>query len=186
MLPPDASAFKDVFQKELHLDFNGRFAEHVVSTKESVRNAYVNMYNTNRGTLVDVWNYKDQDTIQSVPFSEVIFQCYKDECDEIEELKKFQFAGVCNVGNPEWLKLELEIFEAQGWSPYFKHGQEWKHWTYKDNRNEFLAFLGTPKIGYILRMLADHSKAFGKRIPTDVYTHKKLSAVYVLIDKYKE
>ncbi|KAL8866738.1 MAG: hypothetical protein Q9198_008776, partial [Flavoplaca austrocitrina] len=98
---PDASAFKDVFQKDLHLDFNERFAEHVVSSNEGTRGAFANMYNTNQGTLVDVYNYKDQDPTKSVPFFEIIFQCYKDECDEIEELKKFQFAGVCNVGNTE-------------------------------------------------------------------------------------
>lgn len=144
------------------------------------------MYNTNQGTLVDVYNYKDQDPKQSMPFSEIIFQCYKKECDEIEELKKFQFAGVCNVGNTEWMDLMDAIFKAHDWSLNHKDAQEWKHWTYKDNRDDFLAFLGTPKIGYILRMLADHSKAFGKRIPTDVYTHKRLSAVYVLIDEYKD
>ncbi|KAL9032372.1 MAG: hypothetical protein Q9180_006538 [Flavoplaca navasiana] len=182
---PDAAAFKDVFQKDLHLDFSGRFAEHVVSSKEGTRDAFVNMYNTNQGTLVDVYNYKDQDPTQSVPFSEIVFQCYKDECDDLKELKKFQFAGVCNVGNTEYLELENAIFKKHDWQLNHKDADEWKHWTYKDNRDDFLAFLGTPKIGYILRMLADHSKAFGKRIPTDVYTRKRISAVYVLIDEYK-
>ncbi|KAL8652050.1 MAG: hypothetical protein Q9226_004429 [Calogaya cf. arnoldii] len=182
---PDGIAFKDLFQKDLKLDFNGHFAEHAYASKQDGIQAYVNMYNTNQGTLVNVYNFKERDSKQTLPFSEVVFQCYKNECDEIEELKKFKFAGVANIANTEYVKLIDEIHDGLGFPKTGPKAGVWRHWTYEKNQKEFLAFLGTPKLGYILRMLADHSVAFDKRIPTDLWTNKLSNVAYVVIDKYR-
>ncbi|KAL8754760.1 MAG: hypothetical protein Q9184_005012 [Pyrenodesmia sp. 2 TL-2023] len=182
---PNGDAFKDLFQKVLHFDFNAHFATHAVSGNEGGTEAYVNMFNTNQGTLVNEYNDKSREDKKLMPFSEVVFQCYKKECDEIQELKKFQFAAVANVANQEYLAVIDDIYDRNQLNKYGPRADEWIKWTYEGNRDDFLAFLGTPKIGYILRMLKDHSNAFGKRIPTEVHTNKWRNALYVIIDEYK-
>lgn len=183
---PEGNAFKDLFQNQLHLDFNKHFATHAVSEKDNGVVAYVNMFNTNEGTLVNEYNYKKLDGKKSMPFSEVVFQCYKKECDEIQELKNFQFAGVTNVANPEYLDVISDIYKKNKLPLYGPSADAWIQWTYEEKKDDFLAFLGTPKISYILRMLADHSNAFGKRIPTEVRTNKWRNTIYVIIDEYKK
>ncbi|KAL8902496.1 MAG: hypothetical protein Q9207_004653 [Kuettlingeria erythrocarpa] len=166
---PEGNAFKDLFQNQLHFDFNKHFTTHVVSERDNGVVAYVNMFNTNEGTLVND-----------------CLQCYKKECDEIQELKNFQFAGVTNIANQEHLGVIEDLYKRNNLPLYGPRTDKWIQWTYEEKRDDFLAFLGTPKISYILRMLADHSNAFDKRIPTEVRTNKWRNTIYVIIDEYKK
>ncbi|KAL8737196.1 MAG: hypothetical protein Q9181_001922 [Wetmoreana brouardii] len=179
---PDADAFKNLFQKDLKLDFNQHFAEHNVRSNNGESTAFLNMYNTIQGTMVGVYNYKEYDLKGTMPFSEVMFQCFKKECDEEEELKKFQLAAVSNVVNDAYKKAIKAIYESHGWS---KIRDTWRKFTFADNKDDYLTLLGTPKLGFIPRMLADHSVAFGKRVPTDLYTHYIKRSVYVQIDEFQ-
>ncbi|KAL8895895.1 MAG: hypothetical protein Q9192_003383, partial [Flavoplaca navasiana] len=102
--------------------------------------SYTNLYNTNQGVMVSPWNFKKFDKTLSVLFSEMLFQCYKAECDEEKELKSFQFAGINTMIEDTY--------------------ERWEKWTFADNENDFLALIGTPKLACFLRMLNDHSVAF--------------------------
>ncbi|KAI4160166.1 MAG: hypothetical protein LQ342_005955 [Letrouitia transgressa] len=178
---PDAATFKQVFD-DLHLDFDKHFAEHEVAPKGGERVAFSNMFNTDQGAMVGIWNYKKDDTKATMPFSEVIFQCFKKECDDEKDLKKFKIAGVQNVANDEFLTVIKDIYEKRGLP---KLPNKWNKFTYEDNKDDFLAFLGTPKLNFVLKMLTDHSVAFGKRVPKEVYTNYRTRGVYVTIEEFK-
>ncbi|KAL8922105.1 MAG: hypothetical protein Q9172_003710 [Xanthocarpia lactea] len=180
---PDENSWKTLFQNVLHLDYTDSFAEHNVASKSGVREFAQNEFNTNQGVMLGQWNYyNDHDLDKTMPFSEVIYQCYRKECDEEEELQKFQFAGVMNVAEPAFSKIQDELYKRNGRRTLFN---QWEEWTYDANQEAFLAYLGTPKLGFILRMLTDHAAKFGKRYPTGVYTNIRTRAVYVTIDKYE-
>ncbi|KAL8854119.1 MAG: hypothetical protein Q9221_001041 [Calogaya cf. arnoldii] len=157
---PDPNVFKKLFQEDLHLDYTGRFAVNAVGSKEGGREAFVNMFNTNQGIVVGVFNDK-------------------------RELELFQFFGVSNIGNPEYENMIDDIYKRKGEPRFGEIANKWTKWTYEENKDDFLAFLGTPKLGLVLRMLTDHSNAFDKRIPTHVYTNKWKNCAYILIDKYR-
>lgn len=76
-----------------------------------------------------------------MPFSEVVFQCYKAECEEIEELKKFQFFRVSNIGNTEYGIMIDDIYKRRGEKRFGEAANKWIKWT---------AFLGTPKVGILV------------------------------------
>ncbi|KAL9609060.1 MAG: hypothetical protein Q9167_006139 [Letrouitia subvulpina] len=156
---PDAATFKQVFD-DLHLDFDKHFAEHSVAPQGGERVAFSNMYDTDQGAM-----------------------CFKKECDNQKDLKKFQFAGVQNVANEEFLTVTKDIYEKRGLQ---KLPNKWNKFTYEDNKDDFLAFLGTPKLNFVLKMLTDHSVAFGNRIPKEVYTNYRIRGVYVTIDEFKK
>ncbi|KAI4256049.1 MAG: hypothetical protein L6R42_006429 [Xanthoria sp. 1 TBL-2021] len=179
---PDSNAFKKLFQEDLHLDYTGRFAIHAVSSKRGGSEAFVNMFNTNQGTVVGVFNDKRVDDKQSMPFSEVVFQSYKAECDEIEELKKFQFFGVSNIGNTEYGIMIDDIYKRRGEKRFGEAANKWIKWTYDENQDDFLAFLGTPEVGFILRMLTDHSKAFGKK-GSHSHLHQQVEEFCLCLDR---
>ncbi|KAL8657982.1 MAG: hypothetical protein Q9226_001392 [Calogaya cf. arnoldii] len=180
---PDANAWRELF-KEKKLDYDKHFAQHAVIAKdEGSTLSYVNMFNTNQGVMISPYNFKNHDKKQTVPLSEVIFQCYKKETDEVEELKLFQFAGVNTMIEPTYEKVIWDIYKKRG-RPLLH--QKWEKWTFEENEEDFLAFLGTPKLSYVLRMLTAHSVAFGKRIPTEVWTNRRGLNAYVVIGKYKE
>ncbi|KAI4148512.1 MAG: hypothetical protein L6R39_002776 [Caloplaca ligustica] len=179
---PDAVSWEHLFKEELHLDFSRHFAVHSVAAKNGARDAFENEYNTNQGVMIGMWNYKEHDTKQTMPFSEVVYQCYRKECDNEKELKKFQFAGVMNVANPEFTSVQDDLYSKNNRRKLFN---KFEKWTYEDNKDAFLALLGTPKLSFVLRMLTDHSVKFGKRVPTEVWTNIRTRAVYVKIDEYK-
>ncbi|KAL8760743.1 MAG: hypothetical protein Q9184_003088 [Pyrenodesmia sp. 2 TL-2023] len=178
---PDASAWRDLF-RNLNIDYKDHFAEHVVTGVEDEFQAYDNMFNTNQGVMVSPWNFKRYDTKRPVPFAEVIFQCFKNECDEKEELKLFQLAAIENVVNEQYLKVIKEIYELRGKN---KMAERWEKWTYENNQDDFITLLGTPKLSFLLRMLADHSVAFGKRIPIEFWENYRLRHAYVVVGKYE-
>ncbi|KAL8689096.1 MAG: hypothetical protein Q9224_004723 [Gallowayella concinna] len=177
---PDARCFQDQFKK-INIDYRGHFAQHSIRAKTGTYDAFTQLYNTNQGVITSSHAFKNDDPTNTVPLSEIIFQCYRNECDDISELKKFQLAAVENVINDAYLRVVIDIYEKKGLKSI---SQDWVRWTYKDNKDDFLALLGTPKLGFVLRMLNDHSVAFDKRIPTAVWTNKLRRAVYVTIDKY--
>lgn len=120
--------------------------------------------------MVIPWNFKKFDKTSSVPFSEMLFQCYKAECDEEKELKSYQFAGINTIVEETYEKVSLEVYKRAGrGTPMPK----WEKWTSADNENDFLALIGTPKLACFLRMLNDHSVAFGKRLPTELWTNRR-------------
>ncbi|KAL8921757.1 MAG: hypothetical protein Q9172_003840 [Xanthocarpia lactea] len=178
---PDTNTWEDLFKKDLHLDFDKHFAEHTVYPKDGAK-AFVNSYNTNQGVMLGIWNYKEFDTKNTMPFSEVVYQCYRKECDDEKELEKFQFVGVHNIINNAYLELVNDIYKKHKLS---KIEDKFRKWTYKDNEDAFLAFLGSSKLIFVLRMLADHSVKFGKRVPTEVWINIRKRGVYVKIEKFK-
>lgn len=178
---PDAAAWRDLF-RNLNIDYENHFAVHVVRGIEDEYDAYHNLFNTNQGVMISPWNYKNYDTKRPVPFSEVIFQCFKNECDEKEELKKFQLAAIENIGNTQYLKVIEEIYKLRGKN---RIKERWEKWTYEDNQDDFITFLGTPKLSFLLRMLADHTVAFGKRIPIEFWENYRLRHAYVVIGEYE-
>ncbi|KAL8767659.1 MAG: hypothetical protein Q9209_005918 [Squamulea sp. 1 TL-2023] len=184
---PEDAAFRKVFE-DLHLDFHKHFATHDVAPKDETTTSgsglatYQNMYNTNQGTMVGMWNYKEYDTKNTLTFSEAFFQCFRAECDEVEELKKLQFLGVQNVRNPAYLQTILEIYIE---NEINELPSVYKKWTYKDNQDEFLGLLGTPKLAFILRMLGDHPVRIGKKIPVAVYTDYRIRSLYILFEEYE-
>lgn len=181
---PDPFSWKNIF-KDRNLDFKGHFAVHDVRSNGGTTSAYLNEFNTNQGTIINMWNFKEHDTMKTMPFSEVVLQCYKKECDEEDELKKFQFAGVANVINQDYLKVVDAVYNKPENSRREKVHNKFEKWTYEDNQDDFLTLLGTPKLGYVLRMLTDHSVAFDKRIPTELWINKRRREAYVIIDKFK-
>ncbi|KAL8787433.1 MAG: hypothetical protein Q9213_002210 [Squamulea squamosa] len=184
---PEDAAFREVFEN-LHLDFHKHFATHVVASKDektesgSGHATYQNMYNTNQGTMIGMWNFKEYDTKNTMPFSEAFFQCFRKECDEAEELKKLQFLGVQNVINEVYLQVVLDIYRENKVKTLYS---EYKKWTYEDNQDEFLGLLGTPKLGFLLKMLRDHPVRIGKKIPVEIYTNHRLRSLYILIKEYE-
>ncbi|KAL8946005.1 MAG: hypothetical protein Q9222_007540 [Ikaeria aurantiellina] len=178
---PDYATFQSEFKKN-NLDFEKHFADHSVRGNDDDKEAFQNMFNTNQGTMVGVWNFKQYDTKNIMPFSEVIFQCYKKECDEQKELKSFQFAGVQNAANTEYLTVVDDLYTKRKLK---KIADEFNKWTFEEQKDGFLALLATQKVSFVLRMLTDHSEAFGKRVPTEVWTNKLRRAVYVRIDEFK-
>ncbi|KAL8852116.1 MAG: hypothetical protein Q9221_003046 [Calogaya cf. arnoldii] len=134
--------------------------------------------------MVSMWNYKENDTKNTLRLSEALFQGYLEECDEEKELKNFQFLGVQNIINTVYLDVALEIFAMQ--TPSIpKLPDKYERWTYKDNQDDFLAFLGTPKLAFLLRMLKDHTVRFDKRIPVAIYTNYRRRSVFIIIEKYE-
>ncbi|KAL8689833.1 MAG: hypothetical protein Q9218_004578 [Villophora microphyllina] len=173
--------FQQLF-KDLNLDYEKHFAMHTVKSNIDVHDAFENMFNTNQGTLIGYWNYKEYDTKKTMPFSEVIFQCYKKECDEESELKKFQFAGIYNVANNKFGELQEDLYNSNNVQ---KITNRFVKWTFDANKDAFLALLGTPLLNFVLRMLTDHSVAFGRIIPTEVWTNIRTKTVYVKVGEFK-
>ncbi|KAL8996285.1 MAG: hypothetical protein Q9169_004171 [Polycauliona sp. 2 TL-2023] len=186
---PNANSWRDLFHK-LSYDYKEAFAEHPVTSKtEGSKLSYFNSFNTNEGTMISAYNYKDSEYDKTpddkkVPVSEIIFQCYSKECDDIKELKKFKFGGVYNIINKVFLRVIDEIYDATGRNKGIK--STWEKFTFEENKDEFLALLGTPSIGRFARMLTDHSVAFDNRLPTEIWTNYRPKDVYVVIDKYKK
>ncbi|KAL8714435.1 MAG: hypothetical protein Q9220_001768 [cf. Caloplaca sp. 1 TL-2023] len=176
---PDYSTFQSVFTTE-KLDFEKHFADHNVKGKDEDKEAFQNMFNTNQGTMIGVFNNKDYNPSAAMPFSEVVFQCYKKECDNPNELKNYQFSGVANVGNTEYLNVIEDLYKSRGLRTL---PDTFNKWTYEDQKDGFLALLGTPKLSFVLRMLADHSVAFGNKKPTEVWTNYRRRGVYVKVGK---
>ncbi|KAL9037209.1 MAG: hypothetical protein Q9180_003849 [Flavoplaca navasiana] len=170
---PDAGSCRDYSQKTLHLDYEKHFAQHDVAAKsDGSILSYSNLYNTNQ----------EYDKTSSVPFSEMLFQFYKAECDEEKELKSLLFAGVNTMVE--------KTYETVSWDVYKRAGRgtlmpKWEKWTFADNENDFLDLLGTPKLACFLRILNDHSVAFGKRLPTELWTNRRARSAYLVIDEFK-
>ncbi|KAL8901264.1 MAG: hypothetical protein Q9207_005283 [Kuettlingeria erythrocarpa] len=146
---------EDAFHN-LNLKFEKHFATHVVTGVKDEFKAYVNMFNTDQGVM--------------------------NECDEEEELKLFQIAAIDNIGNKQYLKVIKEIYELRGKN---KISELWEKWTYEDNQDDFITLLGTPKLSFLLRMLADHSVALRNRLPIGVWQNDRLRNAYVVIGEYK-
>ncbi|KAL8836188.1 MAG: hypothetical protein Q9176_006449 [Flavoplaca citrina] len=180
---PDAGSWRDYFQKTLHLDYEKHFAQHDITAKsDGSTRSYSNLYNTNQGVMVSPWNFKEYDKTSSVPFSEMLFQCYKAECDEEKELKSFQFAGINTIVEETYETVSLEVYRRSGRRTLMPN---WEKWTFADNENDFLALIGTPKLACFLRMLNDHSVAFGKRLPTELWTNRRARSAYLVVDEFK-
>ncbi|KAI4285388.1 MAG: hypothetical protein L6R38_000686 [Xanthoria sp. 2 TBL-2021] len=134
--------------------------------------------------MIGMWNFKEYDTKNTLPFSETFFQCFRKECDEEKELKNIQLVGVQNMINKEFLDVMLEIYDKSV-PPLPKLPNKYAKWTYEENQDDFLAYLGTPKLAFLLKMLRDHPVRLGKRFPVALYTNYRLRSVYIIIDKYE-
>lgn len=69
--------------------------------------------------------------------------------------------------------------------PLPKLHDKYAKWTYEENQDDFFAFLGTPTLAFLLKMLRDHPVRLGKRFPVALCTNYRLRSVYIIIDKYE-
>ncbi|KAI4276660.1 MAG: hypothetical protein LQ337_002332 [Flavoplaca oasis] len=147
--------------------------------------AYTNLFDTNAGAIVGVWNARDLDFKQSLPWSEIVYQTwqlaqatqtnaartyakgYWLPGDPISNLKhSIQY----QVDNPETIDILDSIYVNN--QILARVDREWRVWTDDDPRtkNWFFGLVGTDSCKGTLELLKNHAVEIGRKEITEIRT----------------
>ncbi|KAL8995981.1 MAG: hypothetical protein Q9169_004397 [Polycauliona sp. 2 TL-2023] len=143
--------------------------------------AYVNMFYTAKGLVVAVENYRDMDEVQTLPYSELVYQTWQVARESDDELKSRNpgFPGGApistlsamvqlDVRNDESVDVLEAIWTARGleWNVL---DRTWYRFTVRETPGFFLALLGTVNVKGAVFLLKDHAVEIGRKTVTEIW-----------------
>ncbi|KAI4132129.1 MAG: hypothetical protein LQ338_000883 [Usnochroma carphineum] len=161
----------------------GVFSKDPETGEDNPDTAYSNLFETSKGLVVAVENFRDLDERKSLQWSEIIYQAWQ-IAQEYDDNKKewnippghpgggpistLQTIVQLDVQNRETLAVLRTIWKAQKleWNII---DRTWYKFTEADTPYWFYALLGTVNVKGTLYLLKDHAAEIGKKTITEIW-----------------
>ncbi|KAI4283015.1 MAG: hypothetical protein L6R38_002499 [Xanthoria sp. 2 TBL-2021] len=146
--------------------------------------AYANIFDTNNGAIIGVWNQRDFDFSMTLPWSEIVYQTWhiaQATQTTVHQthapdwlpggpISNLQYSVQFEVANPETLKVLANIYDNNNFLA--RVDQEWRKWTEADRNTEnwFYSLLGTDTCKGTIDLLKYHTVEIGRKEITEIYT----------------
>ncbi|KAL8783700.1 MAG: hypothetical protein Q9213_004439 [Squamulea squamosa] len=165
---------------------NPRWVEpHAVFSKNTEETAYTNLFQTNKGVILALENYRDADEAKTLQWSELMYQAwpYAQAWDEYRQeqgiyenhpgsgpISSFSTVIQVDVRNEESQAVLRTIWKAVGWE-WNTLDHTWRKFTVEDPATSrwFYALLGTPNVKGTVYLLKDHAAEIGKKTVTEIW-----------------
>ncbi|KAL8780314.1 MAG: hypothetical protein Q9213_006538, partial [Squamulea squamosa] len=139
--------------------------------------AYKNVINARDGVLIAMYNFREVDSANVLPWSEIIYQAWQQSKSEDEKqgrvsgsLSTLKYSIQKTVVNQQTTRVLELAYENMGYPQTARGDTTWRRWTEQDTPNWFYALLGTDNCKGTLFLLTQHAVEAGKKEITEIWT----------------
>ncbi|KAL8805618.1 MAG: hypothetical protein Q9182_001883 [Xanthomendoza sp. 2 TL-2023] len=131
---------------------------------------YKNMFSTKDGVIIATYNFRTEDLIKKLFWSDIVYQNYLETVKPGESISALRTVIQTDVTNMGTFVVAKIAYEARGLDFIRGDNSHWLKWTLREQEQAFYSFLGTDNVKGTVHLLTDHSVAIGKKVITEIWT----------------